>query len=442
MVGLTPPTVSVSHLACGVNWWFDGDDATINRSALLRLWEGRMQRPLPDSKSLRNQLAKWAGDFGRAPWISGSYHPSVAVLLTKPAMTSAEVDGWNSVTTICERYIEPYARYTAGWTDSLDELRPSGLPNSIATCVREQARKAPVEVHQSMTPASVDDGVLASEWTADEFVVDQTPRHEKDRHTALRTYVHGLRNLVGGLYTAAREMSAETRRDVTEHYDLLLDELEKPLEEEPTAEQLAGYEAQATEFLRAVLEQYPLSRLYDSYIGEAFIRVRKTYTNRLQDGRRLEGTESYLLKRAKAIRTEELRSRSRDSSVEFIVSDDKNSHLAHDAVDDPFTGRTAERYVADDLVTRALECIDADPTLRDPHGKPFWEADIARRLLRGEFDEHDVSEHVALLALIEGRSRVEQPTHSRNTSDRAAAMDVALLARAAIARARRSKGRP
>ncbi|MFI8774648.1 hypothetical protein ACIGKQ_21150 [Gordonia sp. NPDC062954] len=424
MERLNPPRVPEPEPPPPPGWWYTGHDATICRDDFLAEWRARMRPPTPDTKSVKNQLNRWAGNLGRAGWTSSEYHPSVRTLLCEPRTSSAEVDGWNAASVICADFVEPFARYTAGWVDSLHEIRPSPLPGAVGRHLRDMCRAVTKPLGDNMVAAKP--GVIATRSAARKFVRDQSQRHHIDSEIVLQRYASLLGDFIEGMVLAQLGYDdPEIHTRIADHYDLVISMLgEQTPRREYTDDEIADFDIRVREFLAAAFAARGVQR--DADAGEAFIRLHTTGMNRLRGGIPLEGLQYHIPLRFRAIAAERKRERSRATEIPV----------------DPETGRTFASKrdglppeVADEIA-RAIRRIRDDPTLALADGTRVWEAEFAADLLAevilGDslMTERELKTHITELW------KCGRPTNARSTGPHLAARDVALLIRIALTHAR------
>lgn len=387
----------------------------IQRNAMLTWWRNGMAEPLPDGKALTDELRAWSGALARRGWFAESYGPTPALLLRSPRVRSDQAADWNTVAQTCADLIEPLSRYTAGWCNSLGELRPAGLAAPVATGIREHQRQACRVVRGEMCAP---DGVIETEPTATDFVADPAPRHDIDTASAVSVYARGLRRILGEGRAQTHILDEAEAQLLTQHLDRVIADFGVELAAEPTAEEMARHAGDATAFLQPIIEgHYARAGGRDAdNLAEAYARVHKTYVNRLAKGLPLEGTEGYLALRIKAVTIDAWRREHRRTAGERAAWEE-----GHDAPPGPLDdgGHSVVAAAARELASE----------------NGCWEVRIAQQILTSQF-AGDVTDSAALRSTIESHWMNEQPSDSRSASAAAAAMGVLLLMRSAIGRAR------
>lgn len=386
----------------------------IQRNVVLAWWRTGMAEPLPDSKALTDELRAWSSALARRGWFAERCGPTPALLLRSPKIRSDQVADWNSVAHACADLIEPLSRYSAGWCNSLGELRPAGLTAPVATGIREHQRQACRVVRTEMCAP---DGVIETDSAATGFIENSRPRHDIDADTALSVYARGLRRIIGEGRAHSHALGGVEAWVLAQHLDQVVTDFGVDLRTEPTAEELERHASAATTFLRPIVEQHYArvgERGVDN-LAEAYARVHKTYVNRLAKGLPLEGTEGYLALRMKAVAID-----ARRREYRRVHSEQAAWAEGHDAEPDPLDDGSS-------VVAAAARVLDSESAC--------WEVRIAQQILTGHF-AGDVTDSMVLRASIESHWTNDQPSDSRSASSTAAAMDVLLLMRSAIGRVR------
>lgn len=385
----------------------------VQRNEVLAWWRTGMVEPLPDGKALTDELRAWSGALARRGWFAERYGPTPALLLRSPKVRSDHVEDWNTVAQTCADLIEPLSRYSAGWCNSLGELRPAGLAAPVATGIREHQRQACRVVRNDMCAPGE---VIETEDAAKDFVEEPVPRYEIDAATAVSVYARGLRRILDERRSQSHVLDGGEAQLLAGHLDRVISEFGVDLPAGPTAEEMERHVDDATAFLRPILENhYARAGGRDAdHLAEAYARVHKTYVNRLAKGLPLEGTEGYLALRMKAVAIDAWRRerrRTRSEQEAWVEGNDAGSG----PVDDDGSS----------VVAAAARLLDSE--------SKCWEVQIAQQILTGHF-AGDITDSPALRATIESHWTNDQPPDSRSSSAGAAAMDVLLLMRSAIGR--------
>lgn len=434
MATIRPPSVPVSAIVQNhadlADMTYDG----LGRNAALAAWKRQMVEPLPDSSAITDELRSWSGSFGSVDWFQDRYGATSALLLTSPAITSTESTVWSEIAKACREFIEPFARYSAGWVDSLKELRPDGLSGDAGRGLREIERRAPVAVRQGMRPSRKVLGVIETHHTARSFIGDQRPRHRTDTEAALKAYIAGLERLVAGEIRGTGRLPDGDDAVVRAHRDDVATEFAAIVESGPSPEDLAEYRRQATEMLARVVADFTIHRADAPFIAEAYERVHRTYTNRLRAGRDLAGTEPYLAWRLSATRKDAARRTATRREEPLEVSDDSNVRRSYDQGVDHVTAGAAAHAAGRARLDAIIDQVLADPTLRS-EGSLIWEATVAVDILNGVGGIETSSD---LKEYVTQRWSSEIPAFARSRSASTAATDVNLVLRYAAGRAEQS----
>ena len=403
----------------------------LGRNEVLENWQERMPAPVPRAETLELELRGWSGNLGARPWVKAFYGDTSAMVMRKPSIRITDLPVWTSVLDACTDHVDPLSRYTAGWSISLESLRPPGLRNDLLTPIREGERIAARKVRASMVN---DDGVIESSDTTERFHQDPSLRHPIDEKVALRTYLAELRKIltVGTVgRSKKRPLDEDEESLVADLFGGVADDSGVVLDDGPDEETVESYRRRATEFLnRVVRERFRLEKANRELISEAYARLHTSYVNRQRFGKPLEGTEHWLHLRLDAVRADQARRLSDRSGTELPLqlNDDPDSHRSDDRTDDPATAAAISDH--DAVMRTAVEHLRDNPDLW-VGSDLIWEAATATRLLAGD-DEVVRPSPMKLRAYLVGKWDEEKPGNSRSPSAAAAATYTVLLMRTAL----------
>jgi hypothetical protein len=359
------------------------------------------------------------------------------MVMRKPSIRITGLSVWTSVIDACTDHVDPLSRYTAGWSISLESLRPTGMKNDLLTPIREGERIAARKVRASMVNGG---GVIESSESAERFHQDPSHRHQTDEKVVLRTYLAELRKIL-----TAGTVGRSKRRPLDESEETLVADLFGDvadasgivIDDGPDEDTIDLYRQRATEFLnRLVRERFRLDKGNRELVSEAYVRLHTSYVNRQRFGKPLEGTEHWLHLRLDAVRADKARRLGEQSGTELPLqlNDDPDTYRSDDRTDDPATAAASSdhgavmRAAAEHLRTNLSLWVGSDL---------IWEAATAALLLSGS-DESRPSSPAKLKSYLVGKWDEEKPDHSRSPSAAAAATYTVLLMRTALTTVTRS----
>ncbi|GAC50391.1 hypothetical protein GOACH_24_00120 [Gordonia aichiensis NBRC 108223] len=406
----------------------------LSRNRMLEQWYRKMSPPPPEKKVTDNELRAWSGTLGSSTWFRVVYGDTTGLVMCEPKVRFSDAKTWENAIEACRETVEPLTRYTGGWASAFGRIRPPRLPGNVATAIRNYERGTPAAVRRGLVGPS---GIMQTASHTTAFISDQSSRAETDIRTAGQFYVDGLATLVSAARVGDAELDDATCRRLAEHLAEVLAALDVESTEDPAADVSDAQRSAATDFLNSVITNgLPIRKADLDNLAEAYVRVHKTYVNRLRHGKPLEGTEGYLRMRLESIRQEKGRLAAiRDKHEQPLnVDGDPNTIRAHDGADDPATSKS-EIYRARALVELAVQVLLNDPGLV-LDGNRLWEADLAIAILRGDVSPGEASSQ-QLSRFIQEAWETERPANSRSRTGRASAMDVTLLMRTAISTAQR-----
>ncbi|GAB08583.1 hypothetical protein GOARA_013_00270 [Gordonia araii NBRC 100433] len=399
----------------------------IGRNALLRAYKDAMVRPVPDGKSLDHALKAWSGILGAAPWFRAA-QPTTALALRSPVVRSDEPTFREALAAVTA-FVDPLSRYSAGWCDSLKPLRWNTFQRPLSDAVHEARRYGARRVHDDMAArerAMTDQpAVQESEESLRAFLRDPSVRHARDEQIALNGFATKIAELVDLGGTRTMRLTDEERDLLIEWEERLVDDFDAAPTRVPTEEELDRYHRVAVAFLERAFAEADIDGFTHDDVNEAFRRLVVSAVNRQIIDRPLDGLERAIRPRIRAVAADDARKRHRQRETAFIAGDDRTAGGAHDRFDALPEG--AER--AADIVAIAATLIERDPALL-LDGRPCWEAHTAHTLLTQPHLAADSPRRFVLDAWSSG-----VPPHARSASAPAAAMDVLLIMRTAVARA-------
>lgn len=406
----------------------------IHRPELLAMWRDEMVPPKPDSKCLENDMNAWAEAIGKAEWFGDRYAPVIKSFLTNRRVALADPAAVDEAARVCADAVEPLSRYSAGWVRSLDVLRPRGLPNQVASAIREAQRWSATRVRDDMSCGA--EAVQETQRRLDGFIAHPETRHAHDQQLALDAFATKLDATVLRWH---EKRGTDPKRDavLVAQRQAAITEYGAVPAKAPSAADQERLRRQAADFLDPVMEELVASGKYSpEYLSEAYLRVLKTYTNRLAKGQPLKGTEHFLVLRLRAVKVDEFRrSSGRGRTVSFSSNQDGEGHSddrVEDRIDELDQDDELGRLVAD-----AVELIRADPA-QWVDGELYWEAQTAVDLLTGAALELGVAD--AVIGHVERAWCETRPAHSRSVSAAQAATEVMLMMRTSTNRALRARG--
>ncbi|GAB19683.1 hypothetical protein GOEFS_093_00120 [Gordonia effusa NBRC 100432] len=425
---MVPPAIPIAASTIDLAK-FDIPPDGIARDELLLQYQRQMTRPTPESKVLTGELRSWSGVFARTKWFATQYTSTAALMLKGRNVRVSDAETLDAIVRASGELIDPFARYSAGWSTSLAVLRPKNLRNAVLVAIREAQRYGARLVRRDMTTV---EPVQNTHERAMGFLADPAHRHQRDRQTALDAYLAKVSDIISAADTSRKRLTDAERALLVDLTNVLINELGAvpivPLSEDKESDNLAI----ATEFLADVVFTALRGRSYDErHVAQAYERVLITYLNRLRRGLSLEGTEDYFLMRLTAVRIDEWRRevRRKDREARFVAADDDGVR-ADDRVDEL---TAPDEGPARRTIKTAIGYIGSDPNLRID-GRLYWEAETAIAILAGEIGESAASRR-DLRAVVANRWGVQRPVHARSATSALAATDVLRLMRAAVNRA-------
>ncbi|MGN2641201.1 hypothetical protein ACTD5D_34565 [Nocardia takedensis] len=347
-------------------WWVHppGADPAVSGKEFIAAWYRRMSEPKPPQHAVIPEITGWSVAFGERRWVIESYHPRPAELARAGGSRKPvdEPDQWNAVTRLYADYVDPFARFSGGYAEAVDALRPTDLPQEAVGWVRPLKNRVPKLVREAMAGTG---GHLESRHAADTFVSE--PAAYADRYgvvagraylTVLLERLHKLRTTGGGDAAVLAALEATIARH-TPHYGE-----PDPPRRAPTQEERDRVRA----LLEAQIEAEPWLR-GSPYLGGAYERANTMLLNLVVDGRTELEHAGILLK---AVKWQELDEKRREFARGEVELADNAPAAPGGGSDDP---------VLDARLTAARTVLRAhvEPDAAGPEGS--WEKAFATRLL-------------------------------------------------------------
>ena len=380
----------------------------LKRTDFIKAWQKRMKGgPLPEAGALKVERPGWSGDVARATWLRAEpdFTATAEDLMWKnlPVVDAQE---WAAVTRAWARYVEPLARYTAGWTDSLNAWHPKGVPGPVGDAIRTARRVSPGKVRNDMNGERIAAirrdpiaSVIADKQSLEAFFADPEARRERDEVTAIVSYLHALSAFVANPGKRRDKLNRDQLVTVVDYTDDLYDDPQLPTPFVPTPDFIAECRRLAKARTDEVVQQMKVPpRLYERF-HEAYIRMVKTQTERLLRGDDINVSERLMWARMKAVKADEARQAERPAAPDAPASGDSSPQVRGPAID---------------LVRKHWEA-----TTDGHHDWPSWEHEVAIDIIEAVDDTHFAGPQ-AIRDYVEQRWLDEQPSNSTSVNEVAA----------------------
>lgn len=397
----------------------------IRRNEILAAYYPAMVGPLPDKKSVQDFLKSWAGRLSQAQWYRDTY-PQTAIIFSDPSVPALPENAAR-VLQACNDHVDPLARYSAGWVDSLKELEPKGIRGRLSRALRDVGRYAAGQVVRAM---AAEPGVRSSDEALEGFICDQSVRHDANEATALDAYLTKLAQVVAAGRGYGTVLTPADVQALNEYAEILnrLGAEDTALDDATVAE----YHRKARLALEVIVrEDHRL--LNDDYLAVAFESLMTTYVNKLVNGESVDDFGPRIVwKRIKSRKTDE----ASKTMKEGESLDDDRPTAAPRVLTVPGDPTNALISVVR-VIETAVGYLDADKDLRTDDGALCWEAEMVRAEFLSELKEDDRSnvKKRKFTPRVREAWTQQRPTNARSTSAVAAVMDCEMLLRTTLNRA-------
>lgn len=320
MERLTPPDlVVIDEPEPG---WLTIPVEGLKRDAFVKSWVALMiDTPPPEYGALKTERPGWSGELGRATWLRTTprFTATTALLMSDRTIQVADPDAWSAVALAWTRYVEPLARYTAGWTTSLKAWHPSNARGEVGLIARSARIKVATQLRLDMTGRPIlatrrtpIPSVIADDASLTGFLTNPSARHERDRYTAAVTYLHALPALI--------ENNDKLTRDemitLTDYVDDLFDDPAVPMPFRPTPRFIAECERIAKERTEEIARELDVHPNDAEYFSVAYVSMVTTQKNRLLRGADVNVTPALLRRRIRDKKVDEYRKQTARTEAE------------------------------------------------------------------------------------------------------------------------------
>ena len=309
MERLTPPEIVVIDEP--EPGWLTIPVEGLKRESFIKSWVARMaDTPPPEAGALRTERSGWSGDLGRGAWLrtEPEFTATTELLMADRKTDVADPDAWSAVTLAWTRYVEPLARYTAGWTTSLKVWHPSNARGDVGLIARSARIKVATQVRHDMTGKPIlatrrapIASVIADEASLSAFLTKPWARHERDEYTATVVYLHALPALI----EKSDKLTREERITLTDYVDDLYDDPAVPMPFRPTPQFIADCERIAKERTEEIARELDVHPNDAEYFSVAYLSMVTTQKNRLLRGADVNVTAALLRRRIRDKKVDE-----------------------------------------------------------------------------------------------------------------------------------------
>ncbi|WP_180279704.1 hypothetical protein [Rhodococcus qingshengii] len=422
----------VQHLWLTSGWWTDSGVTGISRDQLVEKWVAAATKPKPEKKVFLYEMRAWSGELGRREWIKNLFDARVATLAAvETKVPFDEPESWDEVSRLFGSYVDPLARASGEFRDVAHSRRPEGLPQRLASVVREMARKVPPIARGAMI-VSQDGGVIDSQLSADQFIADPSARHEILTVVAMRGYIALLRDYVAALGGSGQELPEGITAEIIDAFEsriaLLISEYGQP--PPPPRELAAEEEAQVDRLLDETLKDNPdlLADHNANLVGEAWSRARKTLQGMVARGEDVTHAGILFTKLA-SVRQDYNRAEWRIVSREQSYEERVGLDIGKGGTDDrgSFGSHLSERRVE---LTQILAV--ARKALEDVPMEPCWERDFAIEALADGGARFESGDFASIRQFVLSAWRDDAPKNARSKTREQAAAAVEFILHSAV----------
>lgn len=350
-------------------WWAPPPKPpAISRPALVAAWVTRAAAPKPPKKEFADEMKGWSGVLGStAQWVPVVY-TALAAFLARVNRVVDEPEGWLAVSRLYAAYVDPLARFTAGYVAAAHQQRPRGLPNALGDNVKCYALAVAPAVRAAMAGAPGPDGtggVVESEAAARAFVQDPERHYETYRTVAMRHYATILRAKVVVFQDNPEVCRAFAERIVTlAHFGA------------PPPPVISAADEQYIDGLLAALVHADPDLRADPSLSEAYLRARKTLLRWKSQGRQLHNA-TLLYTKLRSARLDERAAQQAIGIHEISMSTSALARYAETA----WSAAELLHIEDADVLSRAAAALARYPAYLPGTQEDCWEKTVAVALL-------------------------------------------------------------